>query len=299
MTEYYSNIVASSLNSEIRFNEPGSTLGTSKFQLAIDYRDAILDPVLVSTDLNLTALLSVGQYDQAPALEDILLEYNGDEGQWIDASTLTNPGISITSLSLTGSLSSVGPGPGSTPYVTSQYTVTFTIDSQLTSSTNSQNWINFLIQRNFRLRVSENFINQVENAGYTVTTTSFTFNAFDTNVGTPPAPTFLSQPQNTNHSIIEGSIFTVEYRWYDANSQDQTWQYSDNYDENNPELATWTDITSENSIGAISQISFTLGDLQDLIGTTAASPTVYSASSSMTVYSWAPGRKFRYKLVVT
>lgn len=252
---------------EISFSEP------SRFKLMVDYRDGVLDPVLVSTDLTCTSTLTITNYSGFPSIE---CEYN-DGSNWTSINSLTNPSISI-------SASSVNVGI---------YNVVLTISSAINSSEASQDWILYLLSKTFRLKVSDSFVQQIINDGNMPFVFEQTpFYAFETDFGTPPKPTIITQPQNTTHDAISGSSFSLSYKFYEGNLVNSDWQYSDDYNENNPQLATWNDMDS----GTLTVIP---GDMNYLAPTyQQAAPSFVIATATLSVPTWTAGRFYRYKYVV-
>jgi hypothetical protein len=279
MTERYSDIVTSLNVVEISFSE------ISKFQLGVDYTDG--DPLHVSTDLTLTASLIIDNYSTAPSSSDILLKYNNGT-QYVSALDLTNPSISIE---ISEPVNSLG---------TSTYGITFTINSAITRS--SQGWISSVFNKYFTISVSESFINQIENEGYTTFVNNYSpFYAFDVDLGTLPSPAILSQPQNVIHDSLNGSTFSVQYVYYNGTETGSLWQFSDNYDQDNPETATWSNVNSDDIPGVSSGLSSTATDLYFLlpgVGAGEGSPTFIKPTATLTVPNWTAGRFYRYKYVV-
>lgn len=274
MTEYYSDIVTSLNLVEISFSE------ISKFQLGVDYTGG--NPLHVSTNLTLSTSLIINNYSTAPSSSDIILKYSNGT-QYIDALDLTNPSISMEISE-----------PVYSPGTSVAYGITFTINSDITRS--SQGWIASVFDKYFTISISENFVNQIINEGYTPLTNNYApFYAFDVDLGTLPSPAILSQPQNAIHDPLNGSTFTVEYVYYDGTETEGSWQFSDNYDENNPETATWSNVTG---VGFSFSQSFVLGDLGSLLPGVGQGPTFIKPTATLTASDWTADRFYRYKYVV-
>lgn len=275
MPEYYSEIVTSINYVNVNFSE------MSKFQLEIDYTDE--NPVHVSKNLIFSVVLKLENYPELdPTENDIFFEYQ-DNGEWINALSLTNPGISMQ-------LNNINEGI---------YNIIFTIDSEITRS--SQGWINSIFNKNFRLRVSDNFIQQIENKGYTTFQFEDIFYAFEVDISKTQ---IWEQPQDVIHHPIDGSNFTAKYVYYDKIETAKDWQYSDNYDSENPDSANWEDMNAfdVNSEGTSVSVNSVNGDLSSLMpGVNQGdpnAPTFTSSTVTLTVNNWVPRRKYRYRYVV-
>jgi hypothetical protein len=249
----------------ITFSQP------SNFNVYYNYGSGIeATPVIVIPNpTTSTCTVSIENSDVSPSLK--CEYYDDDTSSWVNINTTS--GIFTTSLVDSG---------GSNPHVW-----TYTIN--LSPSADLPTWGN----REFKVELAEEFVDGSKNV---LVMNALPFE-FHTNLGFPPAPGFIDQPENVSLTPT-GASFTTQFKAYNSSIRDSSWQYSDNYDVSSPGTATWTNIYNTD-LGMNVFMAMSSGDILKYGGGGGfgLSDTRLTSTLEVSDSAYVPGRKYRFKAV--
>lgn len=315
MPEYYSNVVTSQNAASTIFGE------FDKFKLELDLTDFWNNITYKSTDLTYSFKLKIENVEYQTPDDIVHLDgndiefsyYNGSE--YINMLSLSNPGVSVSVSSPTSGTWANDGGPGSDKSGVI-YDVVYTIDSAIdTSSLEDYNWLSTVAGlpgdiseggNTFKLEPASSMRTKFESKGYEFW--PFTFSgiyAFEVTLGTIPEVTIVNQPVNTPFDNV--STFEVRWAKWTTQTLDPTntgWQYSDDYDPNNPTLATWQSInglsgaseagsTQSSSVGIDRWFPEGSEHPQSFQN---GGPNIDDFTNSLTISQWKGFRYFRFKI---
>jgi hypothetical protein len=266
MTTNYSNVVKI-------FESPVTVVVSqpNNFQILVDYGDGIEQPVAImpSSEIQRTSSANITVTNSTVEPNVAWQYYDESLASWVNLDSGDPFTISSTAQSPTN--------PWEYNIVAAE-----NIDLEIWGD------------REFRFHLVSDF---VDGDKIVLTTNNSLPFQFEMDYGSPPVPTRTVQPTNTYVSSGTGS-FTTEYRVYGSDSgMTASWQYSDDYDEANPELATWSTISNGGNFQvSAGSSSTTLNIGYGIIG---SPPTFSTKSSGLVVSSPVYTRVYRHTFTFT